>query len=185
MDTPRNDREDTTIYNFLSSGVKVARYTLTGVSRKNGDFNPSFLGCRNVIGRSEEGGEVCHGSMNVIQMKRRASNLRRRELTYVIIEWRQSGGRRFTGLGVQDPGLFGASGRRRRKKGEEISCDNVSVSCHKRETNFRIEGTEDLWILKDRDMVGTEMRESKGSVCNQPMKRVKEEDWRILRESIS
>jgi len=60
-------------------------------------------------------------------------------------KWGQSGGRRFTGLGVQDPELFGASGRRRREKGEEISCDNISVSSHKRETNFRIEGTEDLW----------------------------------------
>jgi len=45
------------------------------------------------------------------------------------------------------------------KKGEEIS-SNFSVSCHKRETNFRIEGTENLWILKDRNMVSAEMRES-------------------------
>ena len=53
----------------------------------------------------------------------------------------------FTGLGIQDPGLFGAGRGRRGKKGEEMSRNNFSVSCHKRETNFRIEGTENLWIL--------------------------------------
>ena len=78
----------------------------------------------------------------------------------------------FTGLGIQDPGLFGAGRGRRGKKGEEMIRNNFSVSCHKRETNFRIEGTENLWILKDRNMVSAEMRESKGSVRNQPVKRV-------------
>jgi len=172
VDTARSDREDTIIDNFLGSGVKVARDTLTGVGRENGDFNPSFRGFRKVIGGREEGGQICHGSMNVIQMKRGFSNLRRRILTYVFIDWGQSGGRRFTGLGVQDPGLFGASGRRRRKKGEKISSDNIGVSGEKWETNFRVKGTENLWILKDRDMVGREMRKGKGSICNQPMERV-------------
>ena len=106
MDTPRSDREDTIIDDFLGSGVKVARYTLTGISRENGDFNPSFRGFREVVGSREEGGQICHGSINVIQMKRGFSNLRRRKLTYVFIDWGQSGCRRFTGLGVQDPGLF-------------------------------------------------------------------------------
>ena len=118
MDTSRSDREDTIIDNFLGSGVKVASDTLTSVGLENGDGNPSFRGYRKVIGSREEGGQICHGSMNVIQMKRGFSNLRRRILTYVFIDWgHQSGGMRFTGLGVQDPGLFGASGKRKRKKG--------------------------------------------------------------------
>ena len=117
VDAPRRDREDTIIDNFLGSGVKITRDTLTCVGRENGDFDPAFRGFRKVIRSREEGGQICHCGMNIIQMKRGFSNLRRRILTNVFIDWGQSGGGRFTGLRVQDPGLFGGSGRRRRKKG--------------------------------------------------------------------
>ena len=50
VDTSRSDREDTIIDNFLGSGVKVAKDTLTGVGGENGDFNPSFREFRKVIG---------------------------------------------------------------------------------------------------------------------------------------
>jgi len=46
VDAPRRDREDTIIDNFLGSGVKVARDTLTCVGRENGDFDPAFRGFR-------------------------------------------------------------------------------------------------------------------------------------------
>ena len=97
VNTTRNDSKDTIIDNFLSSGIEVARDTLTGISRKNGNFNPSFLGFRKIISSGEEGGEICYSSVNVIQMKRGASDLRSRELTYVFIEWGQSGGWKFYG----------------------------------------------------------------------------------------
>jgi len=114
------------------SGDKVARDTLTCVGRENGGFDPAFRGFRKVIGSREEGGQICHRSMNIVQMKRGFSNLRRRSLGNVLIGWGQSGGRRFTGLRVQDPGLFGGSGRRRRKKSEKISSNDIGVSGDKR-----------------------------------------------------
>ena len=103
-------------------------------------------------------------------MKRGFSDLRRRSLGNVFINWGQCGGRGFAGFRVQDPGLFSGSGRRRRKKSEQVSSNYISLSREKRETNFRIKGTEDLWILKDRNMVSTEVWKSKGSVCNKPIK---------------
>ena len=55
---------------------------------------------------AKEGEGICHGSINVIQMERRFRNLRRRKLTDVFISWGHSGGRKFSGLGIQDRGLF-------------------------------------------------------------------------------
>lgn len=90
----------------------------------------------------------------------------------MFIKWGKSGGWRFSGLGRQDPWLFGAGGRGRWKKGEEIGGYNICVSCHKRGTDFCVKSAEDLWILKDRNMVRKEMRESEGRVSNQPVKGV-------------
>ena len=54
----------------------------------------------------------------------------------------------------------------------QIGGYNICVSCHKRGTDFCVKSAEDLWILKDRNMVRKEMRESEGRVSNQPVKGV-------------
>ena len=87
MNARRRDGEDAIADYFLGSGVKVARYTLTCVGRENRDFNPSFWGFRKVIGSREEGGQIRNSSMNIIQMKRGFSYLRRRSLGNVFIDW--------------------------------------------------------------------------------------------------
>ena len=92
VNTMRSDSEDAIINNFLSSGIEIARDTFTGISRENGNFDPFFRGFRKIVSSGEEGGEICDSSMNVIQMKRGASDLRGRELTYchrVGAEWRR------------------------------------------------------------------------------------------------
>ena len=61
----------------------------------------------------------------------------------------------------------------RRKESKKVSSNCVDLARKKRLTNFRIEGTEDLWSLEDRKMLSAEVWESEGSVGNHPIKRVK------------
>ena len=106
--------------------------------------------------------------MNIIQVERRFSHLGGRSLDNVVIGWWQSGSRRFAGFRVQNPRLLRSSGRKRRKKSNKISRNDLELPSEKRLTNFRIKGIADLWILEDRNMVSAEVWESKGGVCNHP-----------------
>ena len=54
MNSIRSDCQDAIANNFLGVGVEVAGYTLTCISGKNSDLNPSFGGFRKVISCSEE-----------------------------------------------------------------------------------------------------------------------------------
>ena len=54
MNSIRSDCEDAIANTFLGVGVEVAGYTLTCVSGKNSDLNPSFSGFRKVISCIEE-----------------------------------------------------------------------------------------------------------------------------------
>ena len=121
VNTIRSDSEDPTTDYLLSIGVEVAGYTLTCIGRENRDFNPSFWGFRKVISSRKEGGQVRNSGVNIIQVERGFSYLRWGSLGNVVIDWRQSGGRRFAGFRVQDPRLLRSSGRRRRKKSNKIS----------------------------------------------------------------
>ena len=158
MNSIRSDCEDAVANNFLGVGVEVAGYTLTCISGKNSGLNPSFWGFRKVISCSEERGQVGHSCMYIIQVEGRFSNLGGRSLDNVVVVWWQSGSGRFAGFRVQNPRLL-------------RNCFDLSRK--KRLTNFRIEGTEDLWSLEDRNMLSTEVWESEGSVGNHPIKRVK------------
>ena len=173
MNSIRSDCKDAIANNFLGVGVEIAGYTLTCISGKNSGLNPSFWGFRKVISCSEERGQIGHGCMYIIQVEGRFSNLGGRSLDNVVIVWWQSGSGRFAGFRVQNPRLFRGSGGRRRKESKKVSSNCVDLSRKKRLTNFRIEGTEDLWSLEDREMLSAEVWESEGSVGNHPIKRVK------------
>ena len=54
MNYIRSDCEDAIANNFLGVCVEVAGYTLTCISRKNSDLNPSFWGFRKIISCGEE-----------------------------------------------------------------------------------------------------------------------------------
>ena len=129
------------------------------------------LGRSSAVARREA--QIGNGCMYIIQVKRRFSNLRGSSLDNVVIVWWQSGSGRFAGFRVQNPRLLRSSGGRRRKKSNKVGSNCFGLSRKKRLTNFRIEGTEDLWSLKDRKMLSTEVWESVGSIGDHPIKGVK------------
>ena len=87
MNSIRGDCEDAIANNFLGVGVEVAGYTLTCISGKNSNLNPSFRGFRKVISCSKERGQIGNGCMYIIQVERRFSNLRGSNLDNVVIVW--------------------------------------------------------------------------------------------------
>ena len=54
MNSIRGDCEDAIANNFLGVGVEVGGYTLTCISGKNSNLNPSFRGFREVISCSKK-----------------------------------------------------------------------------------------------------------------------------------
>ena len=173
MNSIRGDCEDAIVDNFLCVGVEVAGYTLTCISGENSNLNPSFWGFRKVICGGQERGQICNSCVYIIQVKRRFSNMRESSLENVVIVWWQSGSGRFAGFRVQNPRLLRGGGGRRRKKGNKVGSNCFGLFREKRLTNFRIKGTEDLWSLKDRKMLSTEVWESVGSIGDHPIKGVK------------
>ena len=100
MDSIRSDCEDAVADDFLGVGVKVARYTLACVSRKNSNFNPSFRGFREVVSCSKERGQVGHSCVYIVQVERRFSKLRGGNLDDMVVFWRQSRSGRFAGFRI-------------------------------------------------------------------------------------
>ena len=54
MNSIRGDCEDAIANDFLGVGVEIAGYTLTCISGKNSNLNPSFRGFREVISCRKE-----------------------------------------------------------------------------------------------------------------------------------
>ena len=103
MNSIRGDCEDAIANDFLGVGVKVAGYTLTCIGGKNSNLNPSFRGFREVISCRKERGQIGNGCMYIVQVKRRFSKLRGRNLEDLVIVWRQSGSGMFAGAKSKVP----------------------------------------------------------------------------------